>query len=191
MDVIVPDYLYTVDVPGIDNERLYQDCMDIEQHLIETLENPRPSDGYGCFSSANHRQYNMFNFDNPELTKLYEAIQSNVLPLMGDEPYSIQCWFNVFRSGDFIDWHAHWPPSCRVWHGFYCCHVGKSYTHYRIGDDYYDVQGHDGLLVFGKSDGDEHRSGDWRDSETHRITIAFDIVPTEYAQKSAGVYLPI
>ena len=37
----------------------------------------------------------------------------------------------------------------------------------------------EGLIVFGKSDGDKHRSSPWRETKRHRITIAFDIIPIE------------
>lgn len=191
MNVIVPDYLFTADVPEIDNACLYSDCLELEQILMDTIENPRPASGYGCFTSANHKSYNVFNYDYPGITDLYHAIQDHVIPMMPPDEYKIQGWFNVFRKGDFIDWHGHWPPMCRVWHGFYCCHVGSSYTHYRINHNVYDVKGHDGLLVFGKSDGDEHRSGDWHDDTSHRITIAFDIIPADVCEKAVGVLIPI
>lgn len=191
MNVIVPDYLYSVDLPEIDNAKLYKDCLEIEQTLHETIQDPLPSDGYGCFSSAQHRQYNLFNFDYPELNDLYHAIRETVTPLLPEDKYMIQCWFNVFRKGDFIDWHGHWPPMCRVWHGFYCVNVTGSYTHYRINHNVYDVKGHNGLLVFGKSDGDEHRSGDWNNADEHRVTIAFDIVPVEFCNPQATNLLPL
>lgn len=191
MNVIVPDYLFTVDVPEIDNGQLYKDCLDIEQHLRDTLVNPRPADGYGCFSSSNHKSYNIFNYDKPGLNQLFRALKDHVLPVMPKDEYKIQCWFNVFRKGDFIDWHGHWPPMCRAWHGFYCVNVGSSYTHYRINHNVYDIQGHDGLLVFGKSDGDEHRSGDWHNDDSHRVTIAFDIIPAEFCKDDYGVFIPL
>ena len=37
----------------------------------------------------------------------------------------------------------------------------------------------EGLIVIGKSDGDEHSSSAWKESKRPRITIAFDIIPVE------------
>ena len=58
---------------------------------------------------------------------------------------------------------------------------GKSYTEYKIPEvkNIIKIISEEGLIVFGKSDGDKHRSSPWRETKRHRITIAFDIIPIE------------
>lgn len=179
MNVLVPDYLYSEEIYDINNEWMYSDCLQIEDYLKRTIPEPEPMLDYGSFTSANHMKYNLFNFHLHSVNDLYRAIQTKVRPHLPDDRYMIQCWLNVFRKGQFIDWHGHWPEEFKVWHGFYCVNVGDSTTTYKFGDTETVVQDHNGLIVFGKSAGDVHRSSEWDQEDKHRITIAFDIIPID------------
>ena len=95
--------------------------------------------------------------------------------------YMIKCWLNVFRKGEKVDWHNHWPAYKKVWHGFYCVQVGDSFTEYKIPkvNNIVKVKSKEGLLVVGKSEDDQHRSSPWNEEQRPRITVAFDIVPID------------
>lgn len=191
MKMIHPGYLFSEDVTTIDNEHLYLDCLELEQELLKQIGEPAEAGGYGNVTSANYRRYNMFHYHYPGLNGMYRALQEKVRPHLPNEQWMVQCWLNVFRKGESIKWHAHWPPECRAWHGFYCVNVTGSYTHYLINGQQYDIEGHNGLLVFGKSDNDTHRSGDWDREDMCRVTIAFDIIPIEFWKNSSGCYVPL
>jgi hypothetical protein len=95
----------------------------------------------------------------------------------------MQAWLNVYRTGEFIDWHSHWPAEFESWHGFYCVDVEpNSSTTYRLfgkipEKDDIVVTSQDNLLVISRSDGDYHRSSEWNNPDKPRITVAFDIIP--------------
>jgi hypothetical protein len=180
MQTIVDDYLYSFQLDNIDNETLFNKCLVIENIIIQTTP-PAEKGWYGNLTSAKNQCYNLFTFPVKELNQLYDAMVKNITPLLDkDTSYVLKSWMNVYRKGDKVSWHQHWPPECKVWHGFYCVNVGEneSATNYKIPNikEIINVPSVDGLLVVGKSDDDKHSSTEWQ-GDKPRITLAFDIVP--------------
>jgi hypothetical protein len=138
-----------------------------------------------------YNKYNYLMYPIPGAHSLYESIKEtfhacNKHAGDGQEPnkeYYIQCWLNVYKKDEFIDWHGHWDPKYESWHGFYCVDVEPdSYTTYRVigrvpEKDDIIIASKNNLLVISKSDGDFHRSSEWKNPDKPRITIAFDIIP--------------
>jgi hypothetical protein len=183
MKEAIADYLWTEQLTDIDNDKLYNTCIEVDKRLRIELP-PAPENGYGCFTSYHHKSYNLFTFACPELHKLYAHMIRNFSPLLAPEKkYYIRCWVNLFEPGMNIDWHSHWSSEYKAWHGFYCVNTegeSRSYTDYMVpGHNITRVMSKNGLLVFGKSDGDEHRSSPWETSKKYRMTIAFDVIPLE------------
>jgi hypothetical protein len=180
MQTIVNDYLYGFQLDNIDNEALFDKCLVVEDIIIQTTP-PAEKGWYGNLTSAKNQSYNLFTFPVKELHQLYEAMVKNISPLLDkDTSYVLKSWMNVYRKGDKVSWHAHWPPECKVWHGFYCVNVGEneSATNYKIPGikEIVNVPSVNGLLVVGKSDDDRHTSTEWQ-GDKPRITLAFDIIP--------------
>lgn len=180
MNILIDNYLYSQETTELNNDELFNECMRVEDFLIRAIQDPAPLQDYGCFTSANYNKYNLFNFHTKNINKLFGIFQKYIKPTLDkNEQYMIQCWLNVFREGQFIDWHAHWPAEHKVTHGYYCVNVGDSITSYKFPSTgvEYDVSNKNGLLVFGESAGDFHKSSAWTDKSKERITIAFDILP--------------
>ena len=182
MQVYHTDYLYSTEIGTIDNSSLYDYCLEVEKIIIKN--HPVDQTGmYGSASSAAYLNYNILTFPNIDLNKLYHELTQTISPFLLDEHcYMIQSWLNVFRKGQRIDWHRHWPAKSKCWHGFYCVETGndgESGTEYKIPgrNDTVFVTSKNGRLVFGKSEEDSHRSTEWMRDEINRVTIAFDIVP--------------
>lgn len=174
-----PDYLYSFDLNSLDNKKIFNECLELESYLKTNLENPKEK--FGSFTTSNYEAYNLFTFPLDETNKLYKEIVTYCSPLLDENTkYWIQCWSNIFRKGDFIDWHGHWDSKYKAWHGFYCVNTDNSFTEYKIPhlEKNIKVQSKNNRLVIGKSDGDKHKSSLW-DKESPRITIAFDIIPLE------------
>jgi hypothetical protein len=174
------DYLYGVKLNSINNSELIENCLNIEKILLSNLHkiNTRV---YGTLTTNNHENYNLFFFPLKQLHILYYELIKNITPVLENKSYVLKSWVNIYRKGEKIDWHGHWPSEQKVWHGFYCVQVGESFTEYKIpnNDQIIKVKSEEGLLVFGKSDGDLHRSSEWNDENKPRVTIAFDIIPIE------------
>jgi len=188
------NYLYAFETSTIDNSVLTEKCLEIEQYLTNIFP-PVDVTWYGNAVSAHNANYNLLSFPIKELSDVYHLIQTNVTPLLdADTTYVIKSWMNVYRSGEYVDWHKHWRPESRVWHGFYCANVGDSATYYKIpgSKQVITVPSKEGLLVVGKSEDDEHRSSMWNDETKPRITLAFDIVPVESINNRLrfGHYMP-
>jgi hypothetical protein len=189
MKTIVQDYLWFTKLSNIDNNTLYDTCCKIDKKLREVLPPIAEDNFYGCFSSYYHPKYNLLTFHSRELHKLHTNIVKNVMPLVDkNTQYYIRCWVNLFEPGMNIDWHMHWLPEAKAYHGFYCVNTqgeSQSYTDYRIPGQPNEIRvmSEDGLLVFGKSDDDRHKSSPWENNDKYRITIAFDIVPGESLEK--------
>ena len=183
------DYLYSVDLNTIDNKSLVDDCLEIEQGLVQSLSHINTG-SYGTRTTALHDKYNLLTFTRPELNKLYHEMVKHITPFLETKSaYMLKSWLNVYRAGQQISWHRHWPPPMRVWHGFYCAQVGESATYYKIPglEETITVPSKEGRLVFGKSDGDEHCSSIWTDESIPRLTLAFDIIPVDSIAKTVKV----
>lgn len=174
-----PNYLYSFDIPSLDNKKLYEDCIEIEKYL-KSIFPPQEKNSYGSYTASIHKNYNLFTLPLFSLSKLYKELVNNITPLLEyNDSYHMRCWLNVFRKGDFIDWHNHWPSHFNSWHGFYCINTNNSSTLYNIPDnsEIIEVPSKEGRIVIGKSDNDTHTSTPWENENQHRITIAFDLIP--------------
>ena len=177
------NYLYGFETTEIDNRAFYNECLRFENVLKDKFPSVE-KDWYGNMSSALNQKYNFFTFPSKYTIQLYHLLKNNVNDLLDKKTsYAIKSWMNVYREGDQVSMHMHWPSEFKVWHGFYCVNVGEklSETIYKIPHvkDEIHIESKNGLIVFGKSDGDEHRSSVWTEKDYCRITLAFDIVPVE------------
>ena len=189
MIIYYNDYLYGFNITTINNKALVDECLQIEDYLIRAFPSNLKEGWYGTKSTALHKKYNLFSFPCRELILLYESMVENISPLLDvDRGYMLKSWLNVYREGDSIKPHTHWPSSEQAWHGFYCANVGidQSKTIYSIPNAPTDIEvpSVNGLLVVGKSDNDRHHTSVWEDSTQPRITLAFDIVPIDSVIRS-------
>ena len=180
MNVYVPDNLWGEMLPSIDNRQLMKDCLLVENYL-NTNDILKDDPGiYGSETSASYQKYNLLSFPLRSFQILYHSMVSVIKPCLPNEPHVLQCWLNVFRENASIGWHSHWDKKYRTLHGFYCVNVTPSFTEYeflhRPGENF-KVESKEGLLVFGKSNDDRHRSSPWSGGAVPRVTIAFDVVP--------------
>jgi hypothetical protein len=185
MKEIVKDYLWTFDFNGIDNEKLYNTCIDVEEALKKYYPPLPEKNIFSSFTNYYHQQYNLFNFPCPNLAHLYKNMISYFPNVINTgKQYYIRCWVNLFDKGKNIDWHSHWEPKYKTYHGFYCVNTEGEYpshTDYKVPNvsDIITIPSYDGLCVIGKSEGDGHRSSEWLNDGKYRVTIAFDIIPIE------------
>lgn len=172
------DYIYTkkldIDVPTIKNscEKMHEIIMQNFSHM------PGGYPQTDLASTHVFNQYNLLMYPLEKFHELYFEIQKmyKEVSQSTDQMY-IQCWLNFYNKGQFIDWHGHWGSGSGAFHGFYCVDVEPdSYTSYKFYDKAVDIQSKNGLLVIGKTNGDQHRSSEWQ-QDYPRITIAYDIVP--------------
>jgi hypothetical protein len=200
MNIYHDDYLYGFKLNSIDNIKLMEDCLYVENFILKNFqplpitEQPDAFKIYGNNATAQHPKYNLFTFPIEQLNKLYYEIVKNTCKFLNKEKcYMLKSWLNVFRKGQKINWHSHWGPQFKVWHGFYCVNTEESYTEYSIPNvkDIIKVKSENGLLVFGKSDGDLHKSSEWQNNEVPRITIAFDVVPIDALKQTKNYKLDI
>lgn len=156
--------------------------------------------GQSTLSTGLFGSYNLLLYPLDEFHELYEEIKTMLYEIEDGEKqkYYIQCWLNYYQKGDFINWHGHWKPEHKSYHGFFCVDCEPSKTTYKVPgyeeiipgkksrarekDKIVDVESKNNLLVMSKSDGDIHRTWPWEYEDRPRITIAFDIVPKQFIQ---------
>ena len=185
MNNVIPDYLWLTQWDNIDNDALYNTCVNVEHELSQIF--PPVKDGiYGCFTSVYHDHYNLFSFPCKQLSELYMNMAKTFGQVLRPGKYYIRSWVNLFPKGKNIDWHSHWDAKYKTYHGFYCVNTQgehESYTDYAvpalIGENICRIKSFDGLCVLGKSEGDQHMSSPWLNDGKPRVTIAFDIIPLE------------
>lgn len=146
--------------------------------------------GQSTLSTSLYNSYNLLLYPLEGFYELYTEIQTVFHDILihnkmndNNTKYYIQCWLNYYKKGEFINWHAHWDPECKSWHGFYCVDVEDSYTSYMIpnNNEVINIKSENNKIVISKSDGDKHKSSIWQ-YDIPRITIAFDIIPREHIE---------
>jgi len=139
--------------------------------------------GQSTMTTQLYTQYNLLMYPYAPFHELYLGIRDTFHSMnkLNTSHNFLQCWLNYYREGEFIDWHYHWPPENKSWHGFYCVDCEPSHTTYRIPgtNKEVDIESKNNNLVLSKSNGDMHRSWPWPYSDRPRITVAFDIVPAD------------
>lgn len=180
MNILHNDYLYS-DLLTYNKDSLVSDCLNFEKSLKSTIKNGHKIPSLtGSFTTANFYYYNIFSYHTPELNRLLKNLKISIYPVLESKEYVFQSWVNIYRKNEFIDWHSHdWEGSKKSYHGYFCVDVEPSITSYIIpGGFNIDVQNKNGMLIFGKSAGDAHKTTEWK-YDIPRITIAFDIIPLD------------
>jgi len=135
-------------------------------------------------STIKWREYNVFQFYNQEIYKLYSAVREltkeacDYYNLNYDEQqYMIQGWFNVnYTKKGKLDWHDHGPNGAPNFHGYYCVKAEPSITHYLInGKEKVDNINIDNRVILSEMT-HPHAMADWN-WDGPRITIAYDVIP--------------
>lgn len=189
---IYDDYIYTKKL-DLKTDILKRTSLVLYDQILKNFGDGRKDyGGQSTMTTQLYSNYNALLYPYPGMHILYKEIKKFFYEASGIDPdnrneFYIQCWLNVYKKGDYINWHGHWPSECNSWHGFYCvdCEINNrtsSGTLYRIPNNKNEVYvpSENNLLVISKSDGDKHKSTEWLDEENPRITIAFDIVPSRH-----------
>ncbi len=187
------DYIYTKEL-SIDLVSIKNSCMEMHNIIMENFSHMPGGYPQKDLSSTHvFNQYNLLMYPLDQFHELYFEIQKMYKEIdRSDNQMYIQCWLNFYNKGQYIDWHGHWGSGSGAYHGFYCVDVEPdSFTSYKFYDKAVDVHSKNGLLVMGKTDGDQHRSSEWQ-QDYPRITIAYDIVPKHYVPlKMLNHWMPI
>jgi hypothetical protein len=147
----------------------------------------------GSLSTVKWTEYNVFQFYNDQVHKLYKSISDMVKEAclyydvnFEEQKYYIQGWFNInYSNVGKLNWHDHGGPYAPFFHGYYCVSAEPSTTHYKLfNDDKMLVENHNlnNRAIISEM-GHPHAMGDW-DWEGPRITIAYDIVPLSLLQSN-------
>jgi len=135
-------------------------------------------------STIKWREYNVFQFYNQEIYKLYSAVRELTKEACdyynlnyNEQQYMIQGWFNVnYTKKGKLDWHDHGPNGAPNFHGYYCVKAEPSITHYLInGKEKVDNINIDNRVILSEMT-HPHAMADWN-WDGPRITIAYDVIP--------------
>jgi len=181
--------IYTKFLEDVDNKEFRNSAMRLYEIVREHFhpDGIRHYDGQSTMTTGLYRYYNTFLYPFPEFSKAFNQLKQ-LFEYVTDVPneYYIQSWLNVYKKSEYIDWHSHWPAGINAWHGLFIVdsEAQESFTKYRVGfpdgtTENIDIESKNNLLILGKCENDFHRSTEW-DNDKERITIAYDIVPSEY-----------
>jgi len=172
------------------NEQVKKEALDIVSNVITDfgvtfLPGLEPF-GKGSLSTKIFDSYNTFSFKKPYLSFLFKKLQDFFIKSFSpNESYYIQSWINIHHKGENLQWHSHWTPEAKSYHGYIGINVEPSITSYQLPNHIkqIDIENKNNKCVINKSDGDRHKVSIWTCDEP-RISIAFDIVPLIYLQKN-------
>jgi hypothetical protein len=134
-------------------------------------------------STMKWRQYNVFQFNLPEIYNLYKEVGSMVREAceyyeidFDSQQFMLQGWFNINTSGNGkLDWHEHGSEGAPFFHGYYAVKAEPSETHYLTTSGPKVNVNKNNRAVLSEM-GHPHAMGDW-DWSGPRITVAYDIIP--------------
>lgn len=140
-------------------------------------------------STIKWREYNVFQFNIPEIYNLYIAVRDMVKEAceyyeidFEKSQFMLQGWFNINESnGGKLDWHEHGDSGAPNFHGYYCVNAEPSSTHYYVfGKDIENINKNNRAIL--SEMGHPHAMGNWSWNGP-RITVAYDVIPLKDIQK--------
>ena len=182
-----------------DLDGLYSFLLDRDQDIRHgklpniPLEKAADAAKTGCMATSLSLNYNIFQFHDESIYKLYEAIKSMTQEAceyygidFKSQKYMVQGWFNCDENGDgnINDLHDHSPDSgAPYYHGYYCVNAEPSITNYKVNrETMFDNINKNNRAILSET-GHPHRKGAWN-SEKKRITIAYDMMPLKDLAKT-------
>lgn len=159
---------------------------DIENNKLRGISEIQSDDAWiesQSKSTIKWREYNVFQFYNPEIYNLYINIRETVKEACDyykldydKQRFMIQGWFNVnYNKKGKLDWHDHGPHGAPFFHGYYCVKAEPSTTYYKVYNKEVANINKDNRLIISEM-GHPHAMADW-EWDGPRITIAYDIMP--------------
>lgn len=147
-----------------------------------------------AIATKNSDRYNIWEFDNPEIKKLKEAIADMTREACeyygyndNSSKFITHGWFNldkkIINNGHSVDprkdssfFHDHMDGSgFPQLHGFYCVKAEPSITYYKINNkDIFENINKNNRAILSET-GNPHGRDDWYGDEP-RMTIAYDII---------------
>jgi len=190
------NYVTTVELE-IDLKKVKESCYKLQEQIKNfeiTEDGYQDASGKAPITTRVHDQYNLFMYGlegfHPlffEIQKLFRSLNHN------PGEYYILSWLNLYKFGEYVDWHEHYPSTHNTWHGFYCVDCEPSKTTYILPNKsaHLDIVSRNNLLVMSPGSGDWHRTWPWEFKDRDRITIAFDIVPRDRLYVRSKFWIPI
>ena len=179
------NYMVETIVKDIDILKLSSFLRKKEKDILKLKSTNHGYTGLKNHTTSRHKNYNIFNFKNKELTKLKKEIiklhnsflkKLNINPI---ESLHIKGWYNVMKKNEYIKPHAHsWNPDTYLG-GHFCVSCKNTSTYYinpinqLCGPETYKSLNEPAKLTlfqnFIPHYTDKHKGRD------KRITIAFDL----------------
>ena len=169
-------------------KKKYEEIKNIEVSGVSELNKNGPEfwTESGSIATVKWREYNVFQFHNPEIFNVYKGVSELIKEACNyyeinfdNQKFMVQGWFNInFSDTGKLNWHEHGPSGAPNFHGYYCINAEPSTTHYRIfnrDDMLFDNINKNNRMVISEM-GHPHAMGDWK-WDGPRITLAYDIMP--------------
>jgi hypothetical protein len=179
------------DLDNLANE-LMKRYEQIEQRKIDGITEVTNKDLWlssNSVSTMKWREYNVFQFNIPEIYNLYTAVADMVREAcehyeldFDEEQFMIQGWFNInYTKKGKLDWHEHGGHGAPDFHGYYAVKAEPSITHYKVFDTEVENYNKNNRAILSEM-GHPHAMADW-DWDGPRITVAYDVTPLRYLMK--------
>lgn len=195
---------------GIDNDRLYSHCLDIEKDVLEKFGhlptgvqlsamigdksiNPKAEQSFKpsafkCDAKAANLfpHYNIIrDYPSEDLMQVQKEIERHLKENFNvpSGTYYLHIWINILRFDESIGWHYHRIPDDKSWHGVYYVFAEGSYTIF--GDNYNVtkvIPSKNGFLSMTETDEKMDATDIWQNKDKHRVTLGYDIYTKPYPQ---------
>lgn len=175
---------------SLDLEQIKQSCYQMED-LVKRKMNPSQIDEGASTYAINpttiyYSSYNIFLYPYDGFYELFEEVRTMFRETFDVEgPFYMQAWVNIFRKGEFIDWHMHKSSLNMGYLGYYGINCEGSRTTYICKNNdgsstTVEVGRGNNVLMMHKDVGDVHKTWPWPHDDEPRMTIPFVIIPKKF-----------
>jgi len=191
------NHLVETSITNIDTDKLATFLMKKEKDILKLKISNDGYTGLKNHTTTRHKEYNVFNFKNTEITKLKKEIikvHNKFLKKLKYKPVKslyLKGWFNIMRENEFIKAHAHSWDEDTYLGGHFCVQCNNTSTYYinpinqLCEPAVYKSENKKGKLTlfqnFIPHYTDAHKGKD------KRITVAFDLCIIPIIEKSIKV----
>jgi hypothetical protein len=190
-----PEWEYTIiekKIKNVNFKELSVFLLDKEKEILlldNTIKQQNISDGYTGLgknsTTSRFDKFNVFNWENKELTKIKNHIINlhnellTFLKISLPKSLYIQCWVNIMKKGEQIKPHIHGVNPDTYLGGHICVQCDNTSTYYinpvnQINDpEIYSSKNEDGKITLFQNCIPHYT--DVHNSDEKRVTIAFDL----------------
>lgn len=194
-----PDHIFNLNLNSL---KLQSVIKEMEKYMLQTLtredreislKNKTSDQLNSPVTTSIHDKFNILTYPDKIIFKLYSSIREAFYSIKPDGDFSIKMWLNVYKPGEFLNYHDHMKQKIDAFYGHVSVKGGgvTSYKNTETNEIVNHVNSDNTFVMSRPQDTVLHRT--WPQDE-ERITFGFDIANVRQISKITapfGFWIPL